>query len=321
MGLGFTWVRAHARSFWGQPGRGVFGKSRDFFSFREQGFYDLAVMNTALSTDFEMAPKAKPFLKWAGGKTQLLPEILARIPERFGRYHEPFIGGGAVFFALEPNRAVISDVNETLINTYRCLRDNPQGVMQHLRKHKAEEEHYYKVRAMDPAKLTPIKAAARFIYLNRTCFNGLYRVNRSGKFNVPFGRYSNPTICHTERLHAVSEALQGVDIRVQSVFDIVSRVRKGDLVYLDPPYDPLTPTASFTSYAKSPFGKKEQADLAALFKKLHLKGAHVILSNSDTPYINELYKGFRVDKVWARRAINSRADKRGGVTEVLVSNR
>jgi DNA adenine methylase len=277
-------------------------------------------MNAALAQKLDLRPKAKPFLKWAGGKNQLLPEILARLPERFNRYFEPFIGGGAVLFALEPRRAFISDINETLINTYRCVKDRVGDVIEELGGFEANEEMYYAVRALDPQKLSPVEDAARFIYLNRTCFNGLYRVNRSGKFNVPFGRYKNPTICNTQRLLSVSEALEGVDIRVRDVFSLGRDVRKGDLVYLDPPYDPISPTASFTSYAKTPFAKEEQKKLARLFKALAGKGAYVILSNSDTPFINELYQDFRIDKVSARRAINSRSDRRGRVSEVLVTS-
>ena len=263
--------------------------------------------------------RAKPFLKWAGGKAKLVPEIRKRFPERFRRYHEPFIGGGAVFFALEPESAVISDVNADLITTYQVIRDHVGDLIEALDDHQATEEHFYEVRALEAGTLSPVESAARTIYLNRTCFNGLYRVNRRGQFNVPFGRYVNPRICNADNLLAVSRVLQGVDIRVESVFDIGRRVRRGDLVYFDPPYDPVSPTASFTSYARDDFGRPEQEKLARLFASLAARGITVVLSNSDTPYIRELYAPFRVDTVFARRAINSRADRRGPVTEVLVS--
>ena len=262
----------------------------------------------------------RPFLKWAGGKTQLLGEILKRFPQNFGRYHEPFIGGGAVFFALRPRRAVLSDINPELVETYTMIRDNVDEVIAALEKHQANEAHFYAVRAQKREALSEINAAARTIFLNRTCFNGLYRVNRKGQFNVPFGRYANPTLCDHSNLHAVSHALQGVDLKVQGVLEMSRSVRRGDLVYFDPPYDPVSPTASFTSYTHQGFGREEQAKLADLFRRLDARGVHVVLSNSDTPFIRELYQDFRVDEVYARRAINSRADRRGKVTEVLVSN-
>ena len=249
-------------------------------------------------------PQARPFLKWAGGKTQLLPDLFARFPHTFKRYHEPFLGGGAVFFALAPKSAILSDVNGDLVETYTAIRDDVEGVIAKLRAHTVSEEHYYRVRAQKSAALTPAAAAARTIYLNRTCFNGLYRVNRDGQFNVPFGKYDNPTICNEENLLAVSAALQDVQLRNESVFDIGARVRRGDLVYFDPPYDPLSPTSSFTSYAKTAFGRDEQKRLAELFTRLACRGVHVVLSNSDTPFI---------------RAISARADRRGSVGEVIVS--
>ncbi len=263
-------------------------------------------------------PRARPFLKWAGGKTQLLGEILARVPKRFGTYHEPFLGGGAVFFALTPARAILSDVNADLIGTYTAVRDDVDALVRELTHHAAEEEHFYQVRAQQPAMMSDVASAARTIFLNRTCFNGLYRVNRRGEFNVPFGRYANPTICDVGNLTAASKALGHVELRVESVFDMGTRVRRGDFVYLDPPYDPVSKTASFTSYAQHGFGRQEQARLADLFRELARRGAYVLLSNSDTKLINDLYKDFHIERVYARRAINARADRRGPVSEVLV---
>jgi len=266
-------------------------------------------------------PQPKPFLKWAGGKTQLLSHILARFPDKFRRYHEPFLGGGAVFFALDRRHtAHLSDVNSALIHTYQAIRDDLPGLLKALRKHQASEEHYYYVRSIAPASLAPTRAAARTIFLNRTCFNGLYRVNRKGEFNVPFGRYSNPKICNEENLAAVSEALQGVKLRVADVLKDGLKARAGDLVYFDPPYHPVSPTASFTSYTAKGFGPEQQEQLAELFAALAAKGVHVVLSNSDTPFVRKLFKGFRIEQVFARRAINSRADRRGPVSEVLVSS-
>jgi DNA adenine methylase len=260
-------------------------------------------------------------LKWAGGKTQLLAKILERFPEQFNRYHEPFVGGGAVFFNLEPKSCTLSDVNGDLVTTYTALRDDVDGVIENLKQHRAEEAYYYTVRDEMVSGLSTTEAAARIIFLNRTCFNGLYRVNRSGKFNVPFGRYANPTICNETNLRAVSEALRGVKIRHESVFQMGRRVRRGDLVYFDPPYDPVSKTASFTAYTKGGFGDPEQEQLAQMFRRFAERGVHCVLSNSDTPFIRSLYKDFRVDQVYARRAINSRADRRGPVSEVLVSSR
>jgi DNA adenine methylase len=261
----------------------------------------------------------RPFMKWAGGKTQLIPQILRRFPPRYGRYFEPFLGGGAVFFALAPKQALLSDVNEQLIATYTAIRDDLEGVIAELGRHHATEEHYYEVRAMDAAALGGTARAARTIFLNRTCFNGLYRVNSRGQFNVPFGKYKNPKICDAENLALVSRALQGVELDVGDAFTAARRARAGDLVYLDPPYDPVSPTASFTGYTRGGFSRDDQARLAGLFRELADRGVHVVLSNSDTPFIQQLYAGFRMERVLARRAINSRADRRGPVGELIVS--
>lgn len=263
--------------------------------------------------------RPRPFLKWVGGKTQLLPEILARFPSRFGRYFEPFIGGGAVFFALAPERAVLADINARLIATYRAIRDELPAVIAALHRHRAEREHFYRVRAMDPDTLSPAEAAARMLFLNRTCFNGLYRVNKRGEFNVPFGDYRNPTLCDEVNLTRVAAQLRDVDLRVGPVFRVAAEARRGDLVYFDPPYDPVSSTASFTSYTAEGFGRHEQERLAELFGELAARGVHVVLSNSDTPFIRELYSKFIVEQVFARRAVNRRADRRGPVPELLIT--
>ena len=267
------------------------------------------------------ATQARPFLKWAGGKTQLLAHLLARFPREYGRYHEPFLGGGAVFFALQPQRAVLSDVNSDLIATYRALQSKALYVMRALRRLPVSEEDYYQVRARDGSRMSAIQCAARVIYLNRTCYNGLYRVNQRGHFNVPFGRYTNPTICNRNNLEAVSAALKGVQIRHQSALHMGRQVRRGDLVYFDPPYHPVSSTASFAAYTRAGFGPAEQIRLAALFRRLAARGVHVVLSNSDTPFIRQLYQGCRIERVLARRSINSCATGRGRIGEVIITAR
>jgi DNA adenine methylase len=277
-------------------------------------------MGSSIAASFAPATaSARPFLKWAGGKTQLLPEILARFPATYRCYHEPFLGGGAVFFALGPERAVLSDVNQDLIETYRAVRDEPGAVIAQLVRRRATEQEYYRIRAQSPAQLTLVAAAARTIYLNRTCYNGLYRVNQKGEFNVPYGRYANPTLCNAENIRLASKALRGIELRCEDVLGVAKRAQKGDLVYFDPPYDPLSPTASFTSYARGGFGPDEQAALASVFRLLVERGVHVVLSNSDTPLVRKLYRDFKIEPVYARRAINSRADRRGHVREVIVT--
>jgi len=266
-------------------------------------------------------PVAKPFLKWAGGKSQLVTEILNRFPIQFNRYFEPFLGGGAVFFALTPKKAILSDINQELVTTYQAIRDNVGFVVRELQKHKVDENYFYWVREKDPTKLNQAKIAARMIYLNRTCFNGLYRVNKRGRFNVPYGHYENPTVCNEENLLRVTDILTHTQIEHRHAFEIAKHARAGDLVYLDPPYQPLSKTSSFTSYTINGFTEQDQKDLANIFRWLAKKGVSVVLSNSDTPLIREIYKGFRVEEVYARRAINSKADRRGKVSELLICSK
>ena len=266
---------------------------------------------------------ATPFVKWAGGKRQLLSSLLELVPARVsGTYREPFIGGGAVFFALAAEgrirRAVLSDVNRELIDAYTSVRDQPEELISALREHRNEKAHYYRVRATEVERLSPLERAARFIFLNRCGYNGLYRVNASGKFNVPFGRYANPTICDARNLRAASRALQEVELRCGD-FDGVSEAGKNDFVYFDPPYVPLTRTASFTSYASGGFGQSEQERLRDLALRLKKRGVRVLLSNSATPIVHELYgKGFETKPVHARRMVNCRPSGRGGVRELLI---
>lgn len=270
----------------------------------------------------------EPFLKWAGGKRQLLPMILPEIDRArpWKRYHEPFIGGGAVFFELARTGALgraqpfLSDLNEGLIEVYQALAEDVGGVIAHLAKHRDRHahDHYYAVRAAVPEDR--IARAARLIYLNRTCFNGLFRVNSRGLFNVPMGRYKAPKILNEANLRACAAALQKARLAVQPFDAVLSAARPGDLVYFDPPYDPVSETANFTAYAREAFGKPEQRRLAAVMGELTAKGVKVILSNSATPFIRGLYRDYRVAIVQATRNVNRDASKRGPVDEVLVSN-
>ena len=272
----------------------------------------------------EAVPIARPVLKWAGGKGRLLPELLGRTPSTFEVYHEPFIGGGALFFALAGQgrlgRAYLSDANPSLIDVYLALRDDVEAVIGVLREHVYERAHYYRVRALDPANLSRPERAARVIYLNKTCYNGLYRENRKGQFNVPFGRYKNPTICDEPNLRAASRVLQGVDIGRRHFCTIVHYAQPGDFVYFDPPYHPLSATANFTAYDRSGFGPDDQRQLRDVFAALGERGARAMLSNSDTPFVRELYDGFAIDQVHVARAVNSKASGRGKVAEVIVRN-
>lgn len=268
-----------------------------------------------------------PFLKWAGGKRQLLPALMERIArlEPFGRYHEPFVGGGALFFELW-NRdritkpAQLSDNNPNLMVAYEGVKWEVEQVIQLLREHERRhcKEYYYEMRAAQPEMRA--SRAARVIYLNRTCFNGLFRENSRGEFNVPMGRYVNPRICDEANLRAVFRALMKADIATRSFASVAEKAAPGDFVYFDPPYHPVSKTANFTAYQKGGFGEEEQRALAELFRELDAKGVHVLLSNSWTEFICTLYSGFVQEKVSAKRSVNSRADKRGAVWEILVRN-
>lgn len=275
----------------------------------------------------DVAPaEAQPFLKWVGGKAQLLRQFDKFFPANIDRYVEPFVGGGAVFFHLKhrfpPMRALLRDNNDELINTYVAVRDSPRKLMKRLDEHLAEyqkdrQHYYYKVRKQHNLS-DGIERAARMIFLNKTCFNGLWRVNGQGEFNVPIGSHKNPSLYDEENLLAASLSLQVVHLDTQDFRDTLAQVQKGDFVYVDPPYYPLSPTASFTSYTKEAFGPNEQRELAALFKQAAQRGAQLMLSNSDTQFIRELYQGFTMHTVQARRAINCDGSKRGEVNEIVV---
>ncbi|MNY04336.1 Modification methylase DpnIIA [compost metagenome] len=264
--------------------------------------------------------KAGPFLKWAGGKGRLLGQYEPLFPQRFNRYFEPFVGAGAVFFHLEPQKAHLSDTNPDLIACYQVIRDELPALIEVLRMYRHDRDFYYHVRELNPADLTAVQRAARMIFLNKTCFNGLWRVNRRGQFNVPFGDYKNPKILDEDNLHAVSQALQGVSIDLRPFDEVVSKARRGDFIYMDPPYHPVSSTSNFTSYGADDFKPDDQIRLAAAFRRLDAKGCKVMLSNSDTPFIRELYEDYRIEQVWCRRAINRDAAKRGAVSEVVVMN-
>lgn len=265
-----------------------------------------------------------PVLKWAGGKGRLLPQYEPFFPESFNRYFEPFLGSGAVFFHLRHQfpkmKAILSDTNAELIQFYTVLRDQLEPLLEKLEEHAARhsKEYYYEVRACQPEELDPIARAARLGYLNKTCYNGLYRVNSKGRFNVPVGRYKNPSICNRPKLEAASKALQGTELKVTPFEKVLRRARAGDLVYFDPPYEPLNRTSNFTSYTRDNFTAEDQARLAVVFRKLRDKGATVMLSNSTAPLIRELYAPFQIHQVEAHRFINSKADKRNKIKELLI---
>ena len=263
---------------------------------------------------------ATPFVKWAGGKTSLLPELLKHVPDRLRRYHEPFVGGGALFFAVAPRRAVLSDANGELIHCWRQVRDDVHGVLDALAGHAYERSRFEAVRALDPLRLPPAQRAARFIYLNKTCFNGLWRVNRAGRFNVPFGRYRNPTFYDPGLLLRASQALRGVQIFRAPFESSLQRALPGDFVYLDPPYDPVSLTSSFTSYTRDAFTWEDQKRLAAGCAALDRRGVRFLLSNSATPRIRALYRGFEQRVVRAPRHISCKGEGRGRVEELLVFN-
>jgi DNA adenine methylase len=264
--------------------------------------------------------RAAPFLKWVGGKTSLLPELMKHVPARLRRYHEPFVGGGALFFALQPRRACLSDNNPELVHCYRQVRDDVHGVLDALARHVYERSHFEAVRALEPSRLDAAERAARLIYLNKTCFNGLWRVNRAGRFNVPFGRYKNPRFADPDSLINASRALNGIHIEHDPFEDALGKPAPGDFVYLDPPYDPVSPTASFASYTATGFSWEDQKRLAHACFVLNRRGVRFLLSNSATPRIRELYSGFEQRLVRAPRFINSKAEGRGHVDELLVFN-
>jgi DNA adenine methylase len=263
----------------------------------------------------------RPFLKWAGGKSRLIQQYIPYLPKSYKNYYEPFLGGGAVFFYLQPSAAILTDINAELINTYCCVRDHVEELIYLLKEHKDRhsKDYYYSVR--NNCGGTDIEKAARLIYLNKTCFNGLYRVNSQGKFNVPLGRYENPNICSEVLLKAASEALSHAEIRQADFFDVVNYViSSDDFIYFDPPYYPVSETSYFTAYSMYRFAEEQQVQLKGVFEKLAERGVKVMLSNSDCEFIRNLYSSFNIYTISASRAINSNAKKRGKITELLVTS-
>jgi len=265
--------------------------------------------------------KPRPPVKWAGGKGGLIPQFEPLFPKGpWDLYIEPFVGGGAVFFHLLPLRAVLIDNNEELINFYMVVRDNLEELLVDLRKHENTAEYYYRIRALKPEELTPVERASRFLYLNKTGYNGLWRVNGKGQHNVPFGRYKNPKIVDEPNLRQVSRALARAEILLGDFSLAMNYAKPGTFVYFDPPYHPLSETARFTSYTRDGFDEDDQRRLADVFRQLDRKGCLVMLSNSDTPFIRDLYAGYDIQVVYAKRAINCRGDGRGPITELVIRN-
>lgn len=270
---------------------------------------------------------AAPVVKWVGGKRQLLPQILPLIPKRMSAYCEPFLGGGAVLFALQPRRALVNDLNQDLITVYRVIKENADALIEHLSRHENTPEYFYRIRDLDRdreayAALSDVEKASRLLYLNKTCYNGLFRVNASGAFNSPYGHYRRPNIVNEQTIRGVSRYFNSCDITFFSgdFAAVLDRVPRGGFVYLDPPYDPVSDTASFTGYNRGGFGREEQVRLKACCDALTARGVRFLLSNSATPFIRELYSSYHVSIVQARRAVNSVASRRGAIEEVLVRN-
>ena len=269
-----------------------------------------------------------PFLKWVGGKRQLMPSIVEHLPENIKdyKYIEPFIGGGAVLFNLQPKNAIINDFNEELINVYQVIKNNLDELIADLKKQKNEAEYFYSIRSLDRngefKKLTAVERASRVIFLNKTCFNGLYRVNNAGEFNSPFGRYKNPNIVNDPTLKAVNKFLNSNNIEIKSgdYSDILKQTDKKCFVYLDPPYHPISESSNFTGYVQGGWNMYDQIDLKTACDELHKKDVKFLLSNSSAEFIKDLYKDYKITIVKANRAINSNGADRGEVDEVLIRN-
>ena len=275
----------------------------------------------------------RPFVKWVGGKRQLLKQFrdmnlyppYAFNPEK-ATYFEPFVGGGAMFFDLLPKKAFLSDMNHELVVTFNIIKNDVDELIKKLKNHKNNDnkEYFLKIRAQNVEKLSDVDIAARFIYLNKTGFNGMYRVNGSGQFNIPYANTKNPLICDEENLLKAHNSLKHTKIVHQDYKKILEKAKKGDFIYFDPPYYPINKTSSFTGYTKEGFLEKEQEELRDIFVSLHKRGCFVMLSNSDTPFINKLYSGINkkitINKVYAGRSINSKGDGRGKIKEIVVIN-
>ena len=273
-------------------------------------------------------PLVSPILKWVGGKRQLLDQIVPLIPEHT-TYYEPFVGGGAVLFHTQPKKAVINDSNEELINIYTVIKEQPEELIRLLEHHKENnsQEYFYEIRSLDRSRetyagISPVERAARIIYLNKTCYNGLFRVNRAGEFNAPWGRYKNPNITNETTIRAISGYLNRARVTVLcgDYREALKGIRRGSFVYLDPPYMPLSSSSSFTGYTAEGFGPQQQIELKRQCDLLDKRGIRFLLSNSCCDFIEDLYRDYIVERVSAKRAINAKADKRGAIDEVLVRN-
>ncbi len=280
---------------------------------------------------YKKNPLAQPFLKWAGGKRQLIPVISQYIPKKVTTYYEPFVGAGAILFSLQPKKSVINDANQELINCYQVIKEQPQQLISLCMEYKRKnsKEFFYWLREQDRSEsfqqLSSLERAARIIFLNKTCFNGLFRVNSSGQFNVPYGDYTNPRIVDEVVVNAVSAYLNRNEVKIScgDFATSVSRARKGSFIYFDPPYHPISDTSSFTGYDINGFGAEEQERLKLLCDSLTDKGCNILLSNSNAPLIRDLYSDsrYKIEEVQATRAINSVSTKRGKISELLIHNK
>jgi DNA adenine methylase len=267
-----------------------------------------------------------PFLKWVGGKRQIMPEIEQHLPKGIKSYIEPFIGGGAVLFHLQPKNAIVNDFNSELVNVYNVIKNDLENLILDLQKHRNESKYFYEIRALDRTEafgnLSSVERASRIIYLNKTCYNGLYRVNNSGEFNSPFGKYKNPNIVNEPTLRAVNSYLNSNNIRIENTDyeTILKEADRNSFVYLDPPYHPVSESSNFTGYVQGGWDESDQIRLKEACDLLNKKGVKFLQSNSSVDFIKELYSNYQIHVIRANRAINSDGDKRGEVEEVLIKN-
>jgi DNA adenine methylase len=274
-----------------------------------------------------MNENLKPILKWVGGKRQLVPSLLPLMPKSFDLYCEPFLGGGALLFSIQPNKAIVNDINPELISLYKVVKEDVSSLIKELLTYKNDEEFFYKIRNIDRDlkkfnKLSLVKKAARTYYLNKSCFNGLYRVNRKGQFNSPYGHYKSAFVPDIKALNSLSEYLNTSDISIfnGSYLNLLDKLDSKSFVYLDPPYDPVSVSSSFTNYSKLGFSREDQVSLRDFCKELDKRNINFMLSNSATEFIKELYKDFDISIVKARRFINSKGNGRGFIEEVVIRN-
>jgi len=307
------WVRQS------MPANGHRGRTVSFTGEARSAKYSMTRVGLFGGTGNQGEIRAAPVLKWAGGKSQLLPTLLSHVPLQYGKYIEPFVGGGALFFALSPSRAVIADSNPELINVYRVIASEVEALISELESMPTDRDTFYRVRAELFGDLEPLRAAARTIYLNKTCFNGLFRVNRAGQFNVPYAN-ANRRACQPERLRAAASLLRNAEIVVSDYHALLTeRAEPGDFVYLDPPYVPTSRYSDFKRYTKEQFYEEDHRRLAGLVGELAARDCHLLITNSDHPLVWDLYKDFRIDVIHTRRYINKNGDGRRGRDVVIYS--